>query len=387
MFDFQLGDKVITKQGVIKRTLLSEYEYHRKGGKIALNLDEGDELVFVMHTHGECDLILATANGYAVRFTEANVRPMGRTARGVKGITLRGDDYVTGVALVGEDKKLITITQNGYGKRTEFSDFREMKNRGGVGVQCHSISEKTGRLCGIASVSDDDDLMMITDGGTIIRTHVSDVPTYSRTAGGVIMMRLSDGQTLVNFTVAKKADEEEIEEIEEPPRPRPVISTEAPRHERISTTVQNSQQVSGTDQQTQTINRRAMFQSNSDGVDEPEDLGNPYAEQGEENLAQGTGGGLNPVGNDQLDEGLRGRGLVGNLPVPSYPGNASGKVVIRVTVDQHGHVTSAAYEPKGSTSSDAALIAAAIEAAKRARFTESRSFAQGGTITYNFRLN
>ncbi|MBO7343753.1 MAG: TonB family protein [Alistipes sp.] len=179
----------------------------------------------------------------------------------------------------------------------------------------------------------------------------------------------------------------EIEQIEEPPRPKPVISTEAPRHERISTTVQNSQQVSGTDPVTQTINRRAMFQSNSDGVDEPEDLGNPYAEQGEENLAQGTGGGLNPVGNDQLDEGLRGRGLVGNLPVPSYPGNASGKVVIRVTVDQHGHVQTAAYEPKGSTSSDAALIAAAIEAAKRARFTESRSFAQGGTITYNFRLN
>lgn len=178
----------------------------------------------------------------------------------------------------------------------------------------------------------------------------------------------------------------EFEEVE-PPTPQPVISNEAPRHERISTTVQNSQQVSGTDAQTQTINRRAMFQSNSDGVDEPEDLGNPYAQEGEENLAQGDGGGLNPIGNDQLDEGLRGRGLVGNLPVPSYPGNASGKIVIRVAVDQHGQVTSAAYEPKGSTSSDAALIAAAIEAAKRARFTESRSFAQGGTITYNFRLN
>lgn len=178
----------------------------------------------------------------------------------------------------------------------------------------------------------------------------------------------------------------EFEEVE-PPTPQPVISNEAPRHERISTTVQNSQQVSGTDAQTQTINRRAMFQSNSDGVDEPEDLGNPYAQEGEENLALGDGGGLNPIGNDQLDEGLRGRGLVGNLPVPSYPGNASGKIVIRVAVDQHGQVTSAAYEPKGSTSSDAALIAAAIEAAKRARFTESRSFAQGGTITYNFRLN
>jgi DNA gyrase subunit A len=209
---------MVTKQGVIKRTLLSEYEYHRKGGKIALNLDEGDELVFVMHTHGECDLILATTNGYAVRFTEANVRPMGRTARGVKGITLRGDDYVTGVALVSEGEKLVTITENGYGKRTEFSDFREMKNRGGVGVQCHSISDKTGKLCGIASVSDDDDLMMITDAGTIIRTPVSDIPTYSRTAGGVIMMRLADGQKLVNFTKAKKAeeneDQKEAEEIE-----------------------------------------------------------------------------------------------------------------------------------------------------------------------------
>ncbi len=178
----------------------------------------------------------------------------------------------------------------------------------------------------------------------------------------------------------------EIEQIEPEP-PRPVVRTEAPRHERLSSTNENSQQVSGTDQTTQTVNRRAIFRSNSDGVDEPEDVGNPYANEGEENLASGDGGGLNPVGNDQLDEGLRGRGLVGNLPVPSYPGSASGKIVIRVAVDQNGRVTSAAYEAKGSTSSDAALIAAAIEAAKRARFTESRSFVQGGTITYNFRLN
>lgn len=178
-------------------------------------------------------------------------------------------------------------------------------------------------------------------------------------------------------------------EIEEEPRekPKPVITTQAPRHERLSATNQNSQQVSGTDEKTQTVNRRAIFHSNKGGVDEPEDLGNPYAREGDENLASGDGGGLNPVGNDQLDEGLRGRGLVGNLPVPSYPGNVSGKIVIRVTVDQNGRVTSATYEPKGSTSSDAALIAAAVEAAKRARFTESRSFAQGGTITYNFRLN
>ena len=205
---------MVTKQGVIKRTLLTEYEYQRKGGKIALNLDEGDELVFVMHTHGDRDIIIATANGSAVRFTESNARAMGRTARGVRGIKLRDDDYVTGVAIVEEEKSLVTITQNGYGKRTHYSDFREMKNRGGLGVQCHNINEKTGLLCGIASVSDDDDLMMITDAGTIIRTPVCDIPHYSRTAGGVIMMRLNEGQTLVNFTKVPKEDEEENEIIE-----------------------------------------------------------------------------------------------------------------------------------------------------------------------------
>ena len=179
----------------------------------------------------------------------------------------------------------------------------------------------------------------------------------------------------------------EIVLVDEPrPPQRPVVTKQAPRHQNLSTR-ENTQQVSGTDQKTQTVNRRAIFHSNKGGVDEPEDLGNPTARQGDENLASGDGGGLNPIGNDQLDEGLRGRGLVGNLPVPSYPGNVSGKIVVRVAVDQHGRVTQATYEPKGSTSSDAALIAAAIDAAKRARFTESRSFVQGGTITYNFKLN
>ena len=208
---------MITKQGVIKRTLLSEYEYHRKGGKIALTLDEGDELSYVMHTRGECDIIIATRNGAAVRFTEQNVRPMGRTARGVRGITVRDGDYVTGVAIVEEGKSLITITENGYGKRTPYSDFREMKHRGGLGVTAHNLNEKTGKLCSIASVDDDDDLMMITDAGTIIRTPVCGVPTYSRTASGVIMMRLNEGQTLVNFTKVKREEDsdEGVENVED----------------------------------------------------------------------------------------------------------------------------------------------------------------------------
>ena len=206
---------MVTKCGVIKRTLLKEYEYQRKGGKIALSLDEDDELVFVMHTMGECDIVLATANGCAVRYTEANVRCMGRTARGVKGISLRDGDYVTGVAIVDETKQLITITRNGYGKKTSFDDFREMKNRGGHGVVCHKLSEKTGKLCGIAAVDDEDDIMMITDSGTIIRTPARDIPSYSRTAGGVIVMRLAEGQSLVNFTKVKREEEEDIDETDE----------------------------------------------------------------------------------------------------------------------------------------------------------------------------
>ena len=192
----------------------------------------------------------------------------------------------------------------------------------------------------------------------------------------------------IPIKVAPESEMIIVEVIDEPrPKPRPVVTSQAPRHQNLSTTRENTQQVTGKDEQTQTVNRRAIFHSNKGGVDEPEDLGNPYAKEGEENLASGTGGGLNPIGNDQLDEGLRGRGLVGNLPKPSYPGNVGGKIVIRVTVDQHGRVTNATYEPKGSTSSDAALIAAAKSAAMRARFTESRSFIQGGTITYNFKLN
>ena len=202
---------MVTEYGIIKKTLLSEYEYQRKGGKRALNLDEGDELVFVMRTQGESGLVLATKNGSAVRFDERNVRTMGRVARGVRGIKLRDGDYVCGVAVVDESKKLITITENGYGKRTEFSDFREMKNRGGKGIICHNITEKTGPLAGISVVDDDNDIMMITDQGQMIRIRVSDVPTYSRSAGGVIVMRLADDQRIVNFTkVAREEPEDEI---------------------------------------------------------------------------------------------------------------------------------------------------------------------------------
>ncbi|MBO5879698.1 MAG: DNA gyrase subunit A, partial [Clostridia bacterium] len=201
---------MVTKRGVIKRTLLSEFEYQRKGGKIAINLDEDDELIFVRHTTGNESLVIATREGNAVRFDENNVRSMGRGAHGVKGITLVGDDYVVGVAVVDEEKTLLTITDNGVGKRTNFADFRQMKNRGGRGVTCQNINEKTGKLAAITTVADDDDIMLITNEGTIIRTSVSGINVYSRTATGVIIMRLSEGSYINN--VARLEKSEEIEE-------------------------------------------------------------------------------------------------------------------------------------------------------------------------------
>ncbi len=206
---------MVTRNGIIKRTLLSEFEYQRKGGKIAITLDEGDELLYVLHTRGESDIIIATRNGSAVRFSENNVRCMGRTARGVIGISLRENegerDYVVGAVVVDDEKRLVTITSRGYGKRSPFDGFRTMTNRGGFGVICQNITEKTGPLAGIAAVTDDEDLMMITDRGTIIRTPVDGISLLSRSASGVIVMRLPDDQYIANFTkVAKEEDDDEM---------------------------------------------------------------------------------------------------------------------------------------------------------------------------------
>lgn len=170
-----------------------------------------------------------------------------------------------------------------------------------------------------------------------------------------------------------------------PPAPPKVRTPEPKMHDNFAPE-DNEQQVTGKDEQTRTVNPKALFKMNKGGADEPDKAGNPKAQESEKDEAKGTGGGLNPSGNDQLDKGLQGRGLVGDLPRPSYPGNKSGKVVIRVTVDKTGRVTNAVYEPNGSTSSDDALVQAAIAAAKKARFTESRSFIEGGTITYRFNL-
>ena len=210
--EFREGEylTMVTRQGVIKRTLLTEYEYQRKNGKRALTLDEGDELLYVRHTTGDCELLIATHEGMAVRFEEAQARSMGRTARGVRAITLREGDFVIGVAVVDDTKKLLTMTEKGYGKRTDFEEFRTMLHRGGKGVCCQNISDKTGKLASVATVSEEDDIMIITSDGTIIRTPASQVNCYSRTATGVIVMRLKEGALIYNFTCLPS--EEKIEE-------------------------------------------------------------------------------------------------------------------------------------------------------------------------------
>ena len=198
----------VTKQGVVKRTPLSEYEYQRKGGKIALSLDEGDELVFVRRSQGDSDVLIATHEGNATRFIESDARPMGRTARGVRGIRLDEGDYVKGVALAEENKMLITITEKGFGKRSSFDEFAR-RNRGGKGVICHNLNDKTGLLAGILTVDEKDDIMLITNDGTVIRTAVSEIPSYSRTASGVIVMRPDEESIVANITRVSREEEEE----------------------------------------------------------------------------------------------------------------------------------------------------------------------------------
>ena len=205
---------MVTEKGIIKRTSIKEYEYQRKGGKIAINLDEGDRLIFVGHTTGDNHILIGTKKGYAARFHENKVKVVSRTARGVRGIELRQDDIVCGVVIVDNTKKLLTITENGFGKKSEFSDF-EARNRGVLGVIIHNINDKTGLLAGIACVDDTNDVMIITNEGTIIRTSTEDIPTYKRSTTGVKVMRLNDGALVANLTIADKEEEIEEEQVEE----------------------------------------------------------------------------------------------------------------------------------------------------------------------------
>ena len=205
---------MVTKNGTVKKTPLSEFEYQRKTGKRALSLDEGNELLSVHLTDGEDRIIVATKSGRCVCFEEHNVRSMGRTAAGVRGIRLADGDEVCGSAVVDNEKMLVSVTENGFGKRTPFEEYT-VHGRGGSGMKCHNVTEKTGLLAGIAAVSEDDDVLLISDGGTMIRFNAEQIRITGRPAAGVRVMTPKDGEHIVNLACVEREEEKETETDEE----------------------------------------------------------------------------------------------------------------------------------------------------------------------------
>ena len=199
---------MITKRGFVKKTALTDYDTNRKGGIIAIGLREDDELINVNLTDGDKHIIIGTKNGMCIRFAETDVRPMGRTATGVTGIKLKDDDYVIGANVGGEDSTLLTITENGYGKKTPVSEFK-LQYRAGKGVTGYKITEKTGLIAGMRIVSDEDDVIVITTEGVIIRMSVAEISEFGRVTQGVRVMRLDDGVKIKSIERTEKEEEEE----------------------------------------------------------------------------------------------------------------------------------------------------------------------------------
>ena len=211
----------VTKNGVVKRLTLSSLNTARKAGIRALTLTEGDELIAVMKTDGDQDIMLATANGMAICFNENDVRVMGRDAAGVRGIALDAGDYVIGAGIAEKGKQLLTVTEFGYGKRTQIEEYmrlgedgqRRPQQRGGKGLKNYNITAKTGRIAGVAIVDDSDDVMMIESGGVLIRMAAADINVYKRDTQGVILMRIEQGSRVISVErLAPETDGETAEQ-------------------------------------------------------------------------------------------------------------------------------------------------------------------------------
>ena len=215
--DFDEGKYIVmvTKHGKIKRTALQQYRNVRKNGLIAIGLDEGDEIAGVRMTNGENQLIVATHNGMAIRIDEHDARPMSRSAHGVRVIKLRDDDYVVSIARVRDDATVLTVSDKGLGRRSSLDAYR-VQRRGGFGMLNYKVSEEKGYVCGIKVVDEEDDIIMISDEGVIIRLLASDVRVMGRYATGVRMMRLGGDSKVVAFTRAEHDESAEIAKVEQP---------------------------------------------------------------------------------------------------------------------------------------------------------------------------
>jgi len=208
--EFQEGRYVVfaTKNGTVKKTDLMQYANPRRSGIIAISLDEGDEVIGVRLTDGQQELILSTREGQAIRFKEEEVRPMGRGAGGVRGISLDANDSVVGLDVVSPGATLLDVAERGYGKRTEMDEYR-LTRRGGKGIITMKTTDKTGLVVGVRMVTDEDDIMLITDGGKVIRTPVKGISVIGRNTQGVRLIDLAEGEKVV--AIARLAEKEEDE--------------------------------------------------------------------------------------------------------------------------------------------------------------------------------
>ncbi|HER1015044.1 TPA: DNA gyrase subunit A [Streptococcus pyogenes] len=200
-----------TKQGIVKRTEVSEFNNIRQNGLRALKLKEGDQLINVLLTSGQDDIIIGTHSGYSVRFNEASIRNMGRSATGVRGVKLREDDRVVGVSRIQDNQEVLVITENGFGKRTSATDY-PTKGRGGKGIKTANITPKNGQLAGLVTVDGTEDIMVITNKGVIIRTNVANISQTGRATLGVKIMKLDADAKIVTFTLVQPEDSS-IDEI------------------------------------------------------------------------------------------------------------------------------------------------------------------------------
>ena len=212
----------VTRNGTVKRLELASLNTARKAGIRALTLSEGDELIAVMKTDGKQDILLASANGMVICFNENDVRVMGRDAAGVRGMMLDAGDYVVGAGIASRGKQLLSVTECGYGKRTEIESYlrlgedgqRRPQNRGGKGLKGYNITAKTGKIAGVAIVDDADDIMLIENGGVLIRMAAADINVYGRDTQGVILMRLESGSRVISVDRVDREPEEPAENEE-----------------------------------------------------------------------------------------------------------------------------------------------------------------------------
>ena len=203
----------ITKKGITKKTALTDYSQIRKNGLRAINLDEDDVLIDVIISEADNDIMLTTHNGMAIRFKESDVRGVGRTARGVRGIKLKDGDYVVGGAVVTNDTKCLIVTEKGFGKKTEFDEYN-VQNRAGMGVKTYKVTDKTGKIVRMCAVSEDSDMLLITSDGVVIRMHVNEISTIGRNTQGVRLMRLADDVQVVGMAItAFDEGEEQTDEV------------------------------------------------------------------------------------------------------------------------------------------------------------------------------